>query len=49
VAKGFITLSGLTTTLITNNPPLAVATALGHLDRARKNLRSSRPLPWPSS
>ncbi len=42
VAQKFLVLPGLTAALIRKNPPSLFATAKGHLNRTRRNLRSTK-------
>jgi hypothetical protein len=34
---------GLTSKLVRKHPPHLIATAMGHMDQSRKNLRSTKP------
>ena len=43
IRNKWIDVPGLTGKIVSQNPPLSIATAQGHLDLARKGLRSTRP------
>jgi hypothetical protein len=46
--KGFLTnFPGLSLRSLRHNPPHSIATAKGHMDQTRKNLRSTKPKPDP--
>ena len=47
IRKGWIKARGLTSKIVSRNPPLSLHTAFGHLDVVRQGLRSSR-IPPPS-
>ena len=43
IRSKWIEVPGLTGKIVSQNPPLSIATAQGHLDLVRKNLRSTKP------